>query len=240
VRVVQWNVRQGGGGVRAGAIAEALLAHGPDVVVLCEYRPTATAPVVSALRDAGLEHVAATEPRVSANGVAVLSRLPFTERRPATLTPLQAERWIEADLREAAGFTLAALYVPPIRSQLGKEAFWHALLDAAEQSLEEEYAIVGDLNTGVHRLDENGASFACEGSFAALGGLGYVDAFRTLHGERREYSHGRPEAGHRIDHAFLSPSLAPRLRGFAYSHRERDDLRLSDHSPLILELAEVV
>src|SRR4051794_20045127 len=160
MRIVQWNVRQGGGGARAGAITACLLAHEPDVVVLCEYRPTATAPVVSALRDAGLEHVAATEPRLSANGVAVLSRLPFTARHPATLTALQAERWIEADLREAAGLTRAGLYVPPIRSRLGKEAFWRAVLDAAEQSLEEEYAIVGDLNTGLHRLDENGASFA--------------------------------------------------------------------------------
>jgi exonuclease III len=235
VRVVSWNVRQGGGR-RAGEIAAALVAHAPDVAVICEYRPAASAPILAGLRDAGLVHAVASEPRLSANGVAVCARTPLRLFGPERRTPLQQERWLDLDLPEA-GFSLVAVYVPPIRSGLGKPAFWAALLEAAERLVHEEAMLVGDLNTGRWREDEEGATFACEGAFRELGGSGWTDAWRSLHPGVREYSHGRPERGHRIDHAFLSPSLAPRLRACRFSHAERDELRLSDHSPLLVDLA---
>jgi exonuclease III len=237
MRIVAWNVRQGGGGARAAPIAAVLAALAPDVVALSEYRPGPSAPLVSALRAAGLEHVAATEPRRSANGVAVLAREPFhLHPSPAWLTELQRERWLELD-PAGGGFTLANLYVPPIRSGFDKPGFWQAVLDAAEQSVHDAFAIVGDLNTGLHWIDERGATFGCEGSFRQLLAGGWVDAFRALHGDVREYSHGsRGEGQHRVDHAFLSPSLAPRLRACFYEHGPRVVERLSDHSPLVLDL----
>jgi exodeoxyribonuclease-3 len=237
MRIVSWNVRQGGGGVRAQPMAAGLLALEPDVVALSEYRPLASAPLVSALRADGLEHVAATEPRRSANGVAVLARAPFhLPPSPAWLTELQRERWLEVD-PAGASFTLLNAYVPPIRSGFDKPGFWRALLTAAEQSIHEEFAIVGDLNTGPHRIDEVGATFGVEDAFRELLAQGWVDAFRTLHGDVREYSHGARGVGqHRIDHAFLSPSLAPRLRACFYEHDLRVVERLSDHSPLVLDV----
>ncbi len=239
MRIVSWNVRQGGGGPRAGPMAAALAALEPDVVALSEYRPAASAPLLAALVAGGLEHVAATEPRRSANGVAVLARRPFhLHRTPAWLTELQRERWLELD-PAGAGFTLATVYVPPIRSGFDKPAFWQALLTAAEQSIHEEFVIVGDLNTGLHRIDERGATFGCEDAFRELLAQGWVDAFRALHGDVREYSHGaRSEGRHRVDHAFLSPSLAPRLQACFYEHGPRVVDRLSDHSPLVLDLDE--
>jgi exodeoxyribonuclease-3 len=237
VRIVAWNVRQGGGGVRAVPIARALAALEPDVAALTEYRPGASAPLLAALHEAGLEHVVATDPRRSGNGVAVLAREPFhVHGSPTWLTEVQRERWLELD-PAGAGFTLLAAYVPPIRSGFDKPAFWQALLTAAEQSIHEEFAIVGDLNTGLHRVDERGATFGCEDAFRALLQQGWVDAFRVLHGDVREYSHGvRGEGRHRVDHAFLSPSLAPRLRACWYEHGPRIVDRLSDHSALVLDL----
>jgi exodeoxyribonuclease-3 len=237
MRIVAWNIRQGGGGARAAPIAAALAALEPDVVALSEYRPGPSAPLLAALRAAGLEQQAATEPRRSANGVAVLAREPFLlHGSPAWLTELQRERWLEVD-PAGAGLTLLNAYVPPIRSGFDKPGFWQALLTATELSIHEEFAIVGDLNTGLHRVDERGATFGCEGAFRELLAQGWVDAFRALHGDVREYSHGaRGEGQHRIDHAFLSPSLAPRLRACWYEHGPRVVARLSDHSPLVLDL----
>jgi exonuclease III len=69
--------------------------------------------------------------------------------------------------------------------------------------------------------------------------LGYVDAFRVLHGyERREPSWTwRRIAGHgggwRLDHLFASAELRPTAA--TYHHTWRDD-GLSDHSALEVEL----
>jgi exodeoxyribonuclease-3 len=237
MRIVSWNVRQGGGGARSEPIAAAIGALEPDLVALSEYRPAASAPLLAALAARGFTHAAATEPRRSANGVAVLARAPFLlHPAPAWLTELQRERWLELD-PGGAGFTLLHAYVPPIRSGFDKPGFWRALLTAAEQSIHEEFAILGDLNTGLHRIDERGATFGVEDAFRELLAQGWIDAFRALHGDVREYSHGVRGAGqHRIDHAFLSPSLAPRLRACFYEHGPRVVDRLSDHSPLVLDL----
>jgi exodeoxyribonuclease III len=237
VRIVAWNVRQGGGGIRSAPIAAAVERLAPDVLALSEYRPGASAPLLAHLRAAGLRHVLATEPRRSQNGVAVLAREPFhVHGSPTWLTELQRERWLEVD-PAGAGFTLLNAYVPPVRSGFDKPGFWRALLTAAELSIHEPFAIVGDLNTGLHRIDERGATFGVEDAFRALLGQGWVDAFRALHGDVREYSHGvRGEGRHRVDHAFLSPSLVPRLRACWYEHGPRVVEALSDHSPLVLDL----
>jgi len=41
--------------------------------------------------------------------------------------------------------------------------------------------------------------------------------------------------GFRLDHAFATPSLSPRITSCRYSHAERD-AGVSDHSMLILEV----
>ena len=41
--------------------------------------------------------------------------------------------------------------------------------------------------------------------------------------------------GFRLDHAFATPSLAPRVTTCQYSHREREG-RISDHSMVIVEV----
>jgi exonuclease III len=65
---------------------------------------------------------------------------------------------------------------------------------------------------------------------------GLVEAWRTLNKDVRQYSwvNNRGD-GFRIDHAFLSPILRPRLVRASYSHAERKD-KISDHSLLIVEL----
>jgi exodeoxyribonuclease III len=63
------------------------------------------------------------------------------------------------------------------------------------------------------------------------------EAWRTLNGDQREYSWiSNRHHGFRIDHAFPSPALLPRLIGAKYSHTERQQ-KISDHSLLIVELA---
>ncbi len=65
--------------------------------------------------------------------------------------------------------------------------------------------------------------------------LGYRDAFRSKYPDRREHSWlGRGGAGYRYDHAFIPKQLAKVPFDCFYLHEPRE-LRLSDHSALILE-----
>ena len=84
----------------------------------------------------------------------------------------------------------------------------------------------------------------CEGICAdlahymdAIEQIGFRDLWRHRHPDRREYSwFSTRNNGFRIDHAFLSQELAACAGTVHYSHKERV-AGLSDHSPLILELA---
>jgi exodeoxyribonuclease-3 len=83
---------------------------------------------------------------------------------------------------------------------------------------------VGTIDATAHYID-------------AIEQIGFRDLWRHRYPDRREYSwFSTRNNGFRIDHAFLSRSwpLAPST--VRYSHEERI-AGLSDHSPLILELA---
>jgi exodeoxyribonuclease-3 len=237
VRLVAWNLLHGGG-ARVAAIAAELLRHDADVLVLSEYRSARGAELAALLRAGGYEAVVTTDPPPRVNGLAVLAREPVA-RCPAPPGALTAQRWLEVDLpgRELA---VAAVHVPPVISvgEEAKQAFWDLLLAWAAAHQAEPVLLVGDLNTGAPGLDERGATLYCAPSFLALGASGWVDAWRHFHGDRREWTWRTPRRryGYRIDHAFSSPPLVPRLRACRYVHEPRE-ARVSDHSLLVLELA---
>ena len=71
--------------------------------------------------------------------------------------------------------------------------------------------------------------------------MGWVDAWRDRNPEGREFTWFSPrpdQNGFRLDHAFLSPTLASRLRDVRYDHSTRES-HASDHSALVVDLARV-
>lgn len=105
---------------------------------------------------------------------------------------------------------------------------------------QDRYLFVGDFNSGESGVDTEGYRFGAGDRFPALWSLGWVDAWRAVHGGRREYSWystGRGSVqrnGFRLDHALVSPALAAHVVTCHYSHAEREQ-QLSDHSALLLE-----
>ena len=81
-------------------------------------------------------------------------------------------------------------------------------------------------------------------SFHRLVGQGWTDAIRALHPGERIYTFwdyfrnawGR-DAGLRIDHLLLSPSLASRLAIAGVDREVRGWEKASDHAPVWIELA---
>jgi exonuclease III len=124
---------------------------------------------------------------------------------------------------------------------IAKARFWEAVLRAAEARVQTQFLLVGDWNTGLHRLDETGKAFVCAEHFGKLSTLGWTDMWRHHHPGETEWTWysklkgGVRGNGFRLDHAFATPSLMRRITSCRYSHAPRE-AGVSDHSALIVEV----
>ena len=98
--------------------------------------------------------------------------------------------------------------------------------------------IIGDWNTGRNGIDQAGNSFWYSEYLDKLSKRGYVDAFRNIHGDVREFSwYSHQGNGYRYDHCYVSASLASVLNDCRYCHDLREE-GLSDHSAMVLTLGQ--
>jgi len=239
IRLLSWNIQQGGGR-RVGAIHDAIVGFGPDVIILTEYRSNPSGALLTRLAAAGWEHAATSNPPPRRNGVAVLSRQPLTVRSPPRSIP--QERWVEVEL-PAYGLALAAVYVPIRGGDVTrKDAYWRGLLEVAAAKRYTSFLFIGDWNTGaqIGDAEPDRRGFSCCEHFAAMSEHGFVEAWRLFHPGEREFSWysrrgGTDLNGFRIDHAFVSAQLREQLLSCEYSQTERL-AGVSDHAPLVLDL----
>jgi exodeoxyribonuclease-3 len=193
------------------------------------------------------------------NGVALLSRVgpPVETRRALPSDPdLKQSRYIEAAI---CGILIGNMYAPNGNPRPGpkfdyKLAWLDALSAHAGTLLESAMPVllIGDYN--VIPTDEDvykperwakDALFAPEAreKYRALVETGWTDAIRKLFPEKRIYTFWHywrnsfeRDAGIRIDHALLSPSLAKNLRGAGVDRTPRGWEKTSDHAPVWVEL----
>ena len=232
----------------------------PDVVCLQELKaPQAKFPE-GALRDAGYGATWLGQSRW--NGVAILARgaEPVETRRglPGCAEDEQS-RYIEAAVN---GVLIGCLYAPNGNPAPGpkldyKLDWFRRLNDHAADLLTTgaPVALIGDFNVMPTELDVykperwlDDALFRPEvrEAFRALVAQGWTDALRELHPGERVYTFwdylrnawGR-NAGLRIDHVLLSPSIAPRLKRAGVDREVRAREKTSDHAPVWVELSNV-
>lgn len=216
------------------AIALALLEHDPDAIVLSEFRRTTGGQIRAVLADHGWTNQVCTAPSGSCNGMLLASREPLHPEPISMSGPESARRCVLAHLPEQ-DLTIAGVHAPHSGAGPGRRQFWEALLRLAAHLRNRRAVIIGDFNTGRRRLDSTGRGPSLARVLDDLSGLGYVDAYRRIHRNRREYSwFSHTGSGYRIDHAYVSAPLADDLGGVRYSHVERG-AGLSDHSLLVLE-----
>jgi exodeoxyribonuclease III len=255
MKIATWNVnsiRQ-----REGHVARWLQRCQPDILFLQEIKcETAAFP---SLPFHGLGYTAEAVGQKSYNGVAVLSRVPFTVTHRALpgLPDGDAQaRYIEV---EAGGITIAGIYLPNGNSR-GEDGFAYKLLwmdrlaQRAQALLDADtpFVITGDFN--VCPTDDDYAPGALSptdalvraesrAAYRRLLWLGLTDAIRAIHPHGAVYTFWDYQAGAwqrdmglRIDHALLSPTVAERLEAAAPDKHERDQPSPSDHVPVVTEL----
>ncbi|MEO8593819.1 MAG: endonuclease/exonuclease/phosphatase family protein [Candidatus Solibacter sp.] len=246
MKLLSWNIMHGGG-TRIPRIVDAIAAHDADVIALTEFRTTSGAAICGELATRGWPYSESTGPAGSDNGVCIISRTRVVRTPSDPALSENSARWLDVDLPQY-GFGVGVQHIMCSSSKLGggipgeaKTRFWNAVIAAAGARLHAPHMFVGDWNTGLHRMDEKGKTFACAEHFAKLSALGWTDLWRHHNTGATEWTWysklkgGAVGNGFRLDHAFASPSLCPRIISCRYSHTERE-AGLSDHSVVIVEV----
>jgi exonuclease III len=251
--LLSWNVA--GRVARAAEQAELVAGSGFDVICLQELTPASEASWRERL--GGYEVAVAEMPAVrdSSRPLGVL----IAARSPMQVAPVAEVPWPERVLaaRLESGLEVVNVHSPispkpGLAKVLTHEAvFRHLVAGNGHPRL-----VCGDLNTprrehpdgsvwtfartraGVLRRERGERWDAAE--TALIRGLsthGFRDAFRERHGFAvKEVSWAWPRGGgYRLDHLIVSEEIE--VSECEYRHEWRTELKLSDHSPLVAELA---
>lgn len=230
---------------------------GPDIVCLQELKAPQEKFPQTAIRDAGYH--ALWHGQKSWNGVAILSRdaMPEEVCRALPGDPEDGHsRYIEAVV---SGLTIGCLYLPNGNPAPGpkfdyKLQWFRRLTSHAAGLLASGRPVIltGDYNVMPTEIDvykpENWVDDALfrpetRAAFKTLVDQGWTDAIRKLYPEEKIYTFwdyfrnafGR-NAGLRIDHFLLSPSVVPRLTAAGVDKEVRGWEKSSDHAPVWIQL----
>ena len=247
MRIISWNIRAGGG-KRAGEILAQLLEWQPDIIGLSEFRGTAASQQLAAeLAKAGYGYqlMSVNRELPPKNALLLASQYPL-EAITLPVMPENPERWILARIACQPPLIVGLMHVPNYTTPTLKYPFLEAVLEMVDGWDSGPALLMGDMNCGKRGIDEEKplpATFWREHDFiVGMEERGWLDAFRHLHGDRREYTwYSHKNNGFRLDYAFGSPHLAQAIVGARHvwgydpSRPERRDA-LSDHAALIVDL----
>ncbi|MBF6568243.1 MAG: exodeoxyribonuclease III [Candidatus Binataceae bacterium] len=256
MKIATFNVNGVNG--RLPVLLRWLAAYKPDVACLQELKAPQEKFPEAAIQEAGYGVI--WHGQKSWNGVAILARGldPIERRRGLPGDPDDIHsRYIEALIDDVL---VGCLYLPNGNPAPGpkfdyKLRWVDRLMKHAEALLKNGAPVVlaGDYNVIPTELDVykperwlDDALFRPEvrEAFSRLVATGWTDALRALHpGERIntfwDYFRNAFErdAGLRIDHLLLSPSIAPRLIRAGVDREVRGWPKASDHAPTWIEIA---
>lgn len=251
MRIVAWNIRAGGGR-RVESIRDQIVDWDPDLVVLSEFRATPpSAWLADALRANGwrFQRSTARVDDASRTSLLIAGRQPVRRAGLRAPTP-DDDRWLglralgppSTELSSGWGpLSIGAMHVPN-RVSGRKGEFLDAALAVARRWRPGPALLVGDTNSGRCGIDEESPAFDRreERWIDDLARAGWVDAFRALHSDRREYTWYSPNGGNgfRLNYGFCNPALRRRLRAARHVWGSDGGPRrdaLSDHAALLLD-----
>lgn len=253
MKIATWNVNSLK--VRLPHLLDWLAAEQPDALCLQELKCEDKAFPLEAINAAGYQAVFTGQKTY--NGVAILSRLPgeaVQKNIPGFEDPQQ--RVVAATIGDTR--VISAYF--PNGQAVGSDKFaykldWLKALTAWLQDALQKYpklVLAGDFNIAPEDRDahpdwkeEIHVSAPEREAFQALLGLGLHDAFRLFEQAEKSFSWWdyrmmafRRNFGLRIDHLLISPPLVPKAQRCWVDKAPRKLERPSDHTPVIVELAD--
>lgn len=235
-----------------------LEASAPDVVCLQELKTIQENFPLEAINNAGYQAI--WHGQKSWNGVAILAKAETPKEHHKGIPGNEGDeqsRYIEAEVQ---GITIGCLYLPNGNPAPGpkfdyKLQWMERFAQHAQTLLQSSKPVVltGDYNVIPTEQDAykperwvEDALFRPESreAFQQLLKQGWTDALRHLHPDETIYTYwdyfrnafGR-NAGIRIDHFLVSPSLLPQLKRGGVNKEVRSWEKTSDHAPVWIEMA---
>lgn len=243
MKILSWNIRAGGG-VRAQAIVEFLLAQCADVIALSEFRGTsASVWIAENLSHHGYKYQRTTVERSnpSQNSLLVASRYPL-RKLCLSKAPVLSSRWLAVNVYAVHPVCVMALHVPN-RHTGNKYPFLEAVRNVTASWRGLPAVVIGDTNSGRIALDEENPTFNSieDRWISSMDASGWRDAYRMLQPEGREFTWYSPNGknGFRLDQMFVHPRLEKKVTHFSHhwvgdSVGRRD--AVSDHAALVLSV----
>jgi exodeoxyribonuclease-3 len=261
IRIATWNINS----VRLRIALLGRLAKQSDADVICLQETKAANDVfpTEAIAKLGYpnQHFQGDK---GYNGVAILSRVPLAERGRRLWAEREDSRHVEAVLPD--GTELHCVYVPAggdVPDSSANEKFAHKLrflehLDDywSRVAADRKRVLVGDLNVAPLENDVwshkqlldvvSHTTQEVERFDRILARHGWIDATRKLHPEPqriytwwsyRNRDWRASDRGRRLDHIWVSPPLADKLRAIHILKGARDWPQGSDHVPVIVDIA---
>jgi exonuclease III len=243
MKIVTWNVRACSPEKARKRTLPSLIEHRPDICVLTEV---VSGKPEDALRE-GLELLGyqtltaiSVAKEMDAKGVLIASREYIL---PSQIRGM--EMWgRKCVAAHTFGLEIAGLYFP---QHDDRADMLESLQSGMNDALLKDAVLLGDFNMGVRIAD----GFSSD-EYVRKGKCRIVhDAYETFHRSSgwidmwrkrnpNDYSVGSwlsPKNHFRVDHMFFSPTLAQKVLGIGYSHKEREGAnKVSDHSLMWAEL----
>ena len=254
MKIATWNIN--GINSRLGHVVDWCVANQPDVLCLQETKCVDARFPYQRLRSIGFEQIEFIGEKAY-NGVAILSKYPLADvqKNFPDDSPDAPKRLLAATIN---GIRIVNTYVPH-GTKFGSDKFafklhWIARLRHYFDdnfNTDNNVLLCGDLNVAPHELDVwNPSLWKDKMHFTKpereaiqdLKKWGFVDVFRQLNDDEREYSwwdyfhHSfEKNRGLRIDHIWTSPPLADRCLDCWIDKEPRGLEKPSDHAPVVAE-----
>lgn len=227
MKILSWNIRQGGG-TRSDSIASILIKDNSDVIILSEFQNNTSGQLIRIkLMMNGYYFQSPSTDDSEKNGVLIATKKPCS-----FLLDTDTKDFPESVvLCTLNNYFIYGVYLPHKKKHCRLEYIMEKLKSFPYPSI-----LAGDFNTGFNRIDQVGDSFWYQEQLRSLNKLDIIDAWRSIHGNKKEYSwFSHQQNGYRYDHTWISKPLESCIKECYYLHEWREE-GLSDHSPMILIL----
>jgi exodeoxyribonuclease III len=262
--VATWNINSVR--LRIGLVGAFLDRHRPDILCLQEIKCPADQFPLKAFRDRGYRHVFVNGQK-GYHGVAIVSKKPFVDTSIRGFCEKSDARHAAVMIKDRDGeIVIHNFYVPAGGDEPDphvNEKFAHklAFIDEMKSWLngsetDRRAILLGDLNIAPHENDVwshkqllnvvSHTPVETAGLERLRAAGGWVDAVRRfVPTDRKLYTWWSYRAadwqasdrGRRLDHIWVTPHLAPRLRAIEVIRHARGWERPSDHVPVIATIA---